>query len=205
LAISLAQNSHEPILLIDADLRSPDLHNLFDHELDPGLVETLHGKHAPAETIRTTWCKNLHLMPAGRLNCSPHLLLGNGNFETLLSQLRHAYRYIVVDAPPVLPASDSLILANAADGTLLATMRDVSRTTQVREASQRLQHAGANLLGAVLSGVPMRTYTQRYGTYGVGRGMEEEYDEGYEEAEYAEAGHDDAENQAAETEQHEPG
>lgn len=166
LAISLAQASHEPILLIDADVRAPDLHVMFDISLEPGLVDVLDGVATADAVIHPTWCENLEFLPAGRLHKSPHLLLGNGNFRRVLDDLRSRYRYIVVDAPPVLPASDALIIAHAADGTLVATMRDVSRARHVREACTRLRTAGANLLGAVLSGVPMRTYARRYGSYG---------------------------------------
>jgi Mrp family chromosome partitioning ATPase len=71
----------------------------------------------------------------------------------------------VVDAPPVLAASEALFIAREADGTLLCTMRDVSRGGQVKLACERLRAAGVRPLGAVLSGVPLNRYTRTYGGY----------------------------------------
>lgn len=165
LAISLAETAAEPVLLIDGDLRAPDLHEIFDVASNPGLAEVLAGRRRVADAVTPTWCANLHFMPAGRRSHNPHALLGNGKLRSLLDRLRPSYRYIVIDAPPVLPASDALIIANAADGTLLSTMRDVSRAPQVKRACEQLQGCGARLVGAVLSGVPYHYYESRYGQY----------------------------------------
>ena len=84
----------------------------------------------------------------------------------LVAKLRTQYRYIVIDTPPVLSASESLVVAKAADGTLICTLRETSRTAQVRETYHRLHNVGAQVIGVVLSGVPTRTYAYKYGSYG---------------------------------------
>ncbi|HJT33788.1 MAG TPA: hypothetical protein VJ783_17205 [Pirellulales bacterium] len=165
LAISLANSSQEPTLLIDADLRAPDLHRRFETSLAPGLVDVLSGAVSPDEAIVHDLGSHLHLLTAGRLDQSPHGLLGKGAFRALLDSLRPHYRTIVIDGPPVLAASEALFVAREADGTLLCAMRDVSRAHQVKLACERLRAAGARPLGAVLSGVPMQRYTRTYGSY----------------------------------------
>jgi Mrp family chromosome partitioning ATPase len=96
---------------------------------------------------------------------SPHRLAGNGEFAGLLDKLRGMYRYIIVDTPPILPASEALVMARAADAAVLCARRDYSRVDQVAEAYARLQAAGVKAAGAVLNGIPVRNYAQRYGSY----------------------------------------
>lgn len=170
LAISLANSSQEPTLLIDADLRAPDLHRRFETSLAPGLVDLLSGTAPLDEAIVQDLGvhdlgSHLHLLTAGRLDQSPHGLLGKGAFRALLDALRPHYRFIVVDGPPVLAASEALFVAREADGTLLCAMRDVSRAHQVKLACERLRAAGVRPLGAVLSGIPLHHYTRTYGNY----------------------------------------
>ena len=164
LAVSLARSSPEPVLLIDADMRNPDIHELFEIKPEPGLVDVLDHRCSLKEAVVETWSKNLYVLPAGQLTKSPHVLLGNGAFKAVVSEARSAYRYIVVDCPPVLPVSDALVIARSADGTLISTMRDVTRAHQVKLACERLVAAGAKLIGAVLSGVPAGSYVSRYGS-----------------------------------------
>ena len=174
LAVSLARNVRQPILLIDADLRAPDLQEIFEVPLSPGLADVLSGKCQPHEAIVVKSNHGVHVLPAGRLAGTPHAVLGHGVFLNLIAELRTQYRYIIVDAPPVLAASEALMLAAAADGTLVCTMREITRGPQLRLACGRLAAAGAKLVGAVISGVPSRSWEYKYGYYGYGVGRDVE-------------------------------
>ena len=165
LAVSLAAATGEPTLLIDGDLRSPDVHRVFGVDLSPGLADVLAGELTDEEVIETDFNQTLHLMTAGRLGTSPHRLLGGGEFRALLARLRGVYRYIVIDTPPLLPASEALILARAADAAILSARRDFSRLDQVTEAYSRLRAAGVSFAGVVLNGIPTRHYAYKYGNY----------------------------------------
>jgi capsular exopolysaccharide synthesis family protein len=169
LAVSLAAATGEPTLLIDGDLRSPDIHRVFGVDLSPGLSDVLAGDLTDEDAIETDFNQTLHLMTAGRLSTSPHRLLGGGEFRTLLARLRGVYRYIVIDTPPLLPASEALILARAADAAILSARRDYSRLDQVTEAYTRLRSAGVAFAGVVLNGIPVRHYAYKYGSYGYRR------------------------------------
>lgn len=169
LAVSLAAATGEPTLLIDGDLRSPDVHRVFGVDLSPGLAEVLSGELTDEEAIETDFNQTLHLMTAGRLATSPHRLLGSGEFRALLARLRGVYRYIVIDTPPLLPASEALILSRAADAAILSARRDFSRLDQVTEAYSRLRAAGVSFAGVVLNGIPTRHYAYKYGNYGYRR------------------------------------
>ncbi len=169
LAISLARASGKKTLLIDGDMRCPDIHNVFDIPLEPGLAEVLSGECSLEDAIVTDWSDHVHLVPAGKLRMSPHKLLGNGSAEELLASISDIYRYVIIDTPPVLAASEALVLAKAADASLICAMQDVSRIDQVAAACHRLESAGSRPVGTVLNGVPTKRYAYRYGSYAYSR------------------------------------
>lgn len=175
LAVSVASATNRPTLLIDGDMRSPDLHRIFDIDLSPGLCEVLKGECNVEEALETGFSETLHLLTAGNLNVSPHRLLGGNKFADLVMRLRDIYDFIIIDTPPILPASEALLLANAADAAILCARRDFSRVDQMSEAFQRLRSSGARIVGAVLNGIPPQQYAYRYGSYYYNRPMRESH------------------------------
>ncbi|MBN1910414.1 MAG: polysaccharide biosynthesis tyrosine autokinase [Pirellulales bacterium] len=169
LAVSIARASGQPTLLIDGDMRSPDIHRKLDIPLEPGLAQVLNHECTLEEAIVTDWSKYLHLLPAGVLRASPHKLLGNGAVRPLFDQIRESYRYVIIDTPPILAASEALVLAKAADAALVCAMRDVSRIDQIRRTEQRLASAGTKPIGVVLNAVPGSRYAYQYGNYAYSR------------------------------------
>jgi len=165
LALSIARASGAPTLLIDGDMRSPDVHHALETSVEPGLADVLAHRCGLKEAIVTDLNEDMHFLPAGRIDTSPHKLLGNGVLRSLLDEARASYRYIIVDTPPVLAAAEALILASAADASLICAMRGVSRLDQVKRAHERLVAAGARPVGVVLNGIPAKRYAYRYGTY----------------------------------------
>ena len=169
LAVSIARASGEKTLLIDADMRAPNVHQIFQIPNDRGVADVLAKDCNVHEAISTEYSELLHLLPAGELKASPHKLVGNDSFSDMISRLRRDYRYILIDTPPVLSAGESLVLSVAADATLICAMRNFSRTEQVREAYDRLVRADAKPIGIVLNGVPAHRYSYSYGRYGYGQ------------------------------------
>lgn len=165
LAVSIARATREPTLLIDGDMRSPEIHDIFSVECGPGLAEVLKGDQSAEDAIEMDFSDNLHLLTAGRLSANPHSLLGNGRFAEVIEKLRTKYRYIIIDSPPILPANEALVIARVADAAILCVRRDFSRMDQTREAFKRLETAGVKVAGAVLNGIPMTNYAHRYGSY----------------------------------------
>jgi tyrosine-protein kinase Etk/Wzc len=146
-------------------MRAPDIHRIFGIASHPGLCELLQGDCSIDDVIGATDDQTLHILTAGELDCSPHRLVGSNAFGLLVEKFRQTYDYIVIDTPPILAASESLLIASAADAAIVCVRRDFSRVDQVVEAYSRLQSAGVNTAGAVLNGVPMQTYAYRYGSY----------------------------------------
>lgn len=164
LAVSWARGATDPVLVIDADTRNPNLHELFDIDNEPGLVDVLEGKAELASVIRD-WGNQVHVIPAGALESSPHRLFSGSAFSAFIAELRQKYRRIIIDVPPVLAAGESLQIAKEADGVLMCAMRDHSKADQMRLAYNKLQMAGVRCMGIVLNGTSVSSYTYRYGAY----------------------------------------
>ena len=165
LAVNMAWVSGKRILLIDGDMRSPDIHSVFGISLDPGLVEILTRDCSVEDAIVRDEKNCTDVLPAGKLRTNPHRLLGNGKMTSFMEEIRSRYDFIIIDTPPILAASESLVLARAADRSLICALQDSSRIEQVRKAHERLAEAGGHPIGIVLNGVPTSTYLYRYGAY----------------------------------------
>ena len=166
LAVSFARSTGEPTILIDGDMRAPDIHWVFGSELEPGLVDVLKDDCSIEDAIDTNFSDQLHVLSAGKLKNNPHRLLSSGAFAKLTNELKKTYRHIIIDTPPVLPASESLVIGRVADAVSMCVRRDYSRMDQVCEAHRRLRNAGVNVVGAVINGIPVQQYANKYGTYG---------------------------------------
>jgi capsular exopolysaccharide synthesis family protein len=165
LVVSLARSTSSKVLLIDGDLRAPDVHHVFGREMTAGLVGYLNGTDEWQNLVDREWNESIHILTSGHLKGSPHRILSNGRFEKLIQEARQEYDYIVIDTPPVLPASEALLFAKCADAVLMCALRDKSRIEQLVQAYHRLESSGAKVAGSVLSGVPVKEYASYYGDY----------------------------------------
>jgi capsular exopolysaccharide synthesis family protein len=162
LALSLCQ-ADKRVVLIDADLRRPRLHQVFAARGEPpparGLSSLLQGE-APLDDVVVSGPPgappNLDVIPCGPTPEHPAELLESAALGRQLAELRERYDVIVLDSPPVLPVADPLILARAVDGVVLVPR--VGRTTrgQLLRTVEQLRRADARLLGLVLNEVDER-------------------------------------------------
>ena len=169
LAVNMAWVSGKRTLLIDGDMRSPDIHNVFDIPQEPGLAEILTGDCSVEDAIVRNEKNYTDVLPAGKARTNPHRLLGNGALEPFMEEVRSKYDHIIIDTPPILAASEALVLARMADRSLMCAMKDSSRIDQIKKAHERLVLAGGQPIGIVLNGVPTSHYLHRYGVYAYSR------------------------------------
>lgn len=169
LAVSFASATKTPTLIIDADLRAPDVAEVLGTPGRPGFAEVLEEKVTLSDAIRRVGDTNTYVLPAGRAKGNPHHLVDSTKVAKLLESLRPNFPHIIIDTPPVLSASESLIYAKAADYVVYCALRDTTRAKQLRSAVSRLHDAGAQIAGAVLSGMPVNSYAYAYGVYGASR------------------------------------
>jgi succinoglycan biosynthesis transport protein ExoP len=165
LAIAMAQ-SGKRILLVDADLRRPNVHNLFRVAQEIGLSESLQGEIDVLNAVRPTVIQGLSLLTAGTLPTNPAEVLSSPRLREILATVRDEFDYVLVDAPPLLAVSDPCILAQHTDGLLIVTRINKntrSAAVRVREiiASQEIR-----VLGAVANGAVQGQGSTGYSYYG---------------------------------------
>ncbi|MEM8668679.1 MAG: polysaccharide biosynthesis tyrosine autokinase [Planctomycetota bacterium] len=165
LALSIAKASGKTVLLVDADVRCPDQHEIFGLEMGQGLCGVLSKEAKLSDVANSSLGDLIHIVPAGRLNCSPHRLITPDSMKEFIDEALESYSYVVIDTAPVLSAGEALAVASAVDSTLLCVMRDVSRVDSVTRTTRRLEAVGASIAGTVFSGVAPRQYAYRYGNY----------------------------------------
>jgi capsular exopolysaccharide synthesis family protein len=174
LAVTLSQLGSGEILLVDGDMRRPNLHELLDVKQAPGLSTFLTGQAPLPAVLKETRIPNLYTIPAGRTPLNPAELLASARLRQALELLGERFTHIVFDVPPLIGVSDALILAPRLEGTILVLRQGRAG----RDAAQRgiglLRSVHARLLGVILNDVDLRRagagYHGYYGYYGYGYG-----------------------------------
>ena len=175
LSVSLAQ-SGKRVLLIDADLRRPAIHQILRIPQGIGLSELLSGKSQLSDVIRPSVVENLSVMTTGTPPANPAETLSLSAFADLIHTVRDEYDFVLVDAPPLLAVSDSSVMARNVDGVLLvARLNKNSRSALIR-VRELLMDQDIPVIGAVVNGVPAKggheygyTYYGEYATPSVHR------------------------------------
>lgn len=169
LAGSFAQRGLR-VLLIDADLRNPRLHNVFGVPREPGLSSVFFGEASLEDVVRPTSLWGLRLLTAGADPGSPAELLSDPQFQAMIDELRGSFDLIVIDTPPVLAAADAAILAAEADAVLMVVRAGQTNRGAAEEAMQQILFAGGRVVGAVLNDpdAQLQHYGQYYQAYSYG-------------------------------------
>ena len=147
----LAQAGHQ-VILVSADLRGPTLHHIFGLQNGRGLsTAVLEGKNIE-RLLKGTLIPNLFLLNAGPEPEDPAALLSSpGTAQVFDSLLALKPDFILVDAPPVLSVSDAMVLSRQVDGTVVTWNAEDFKAPALAGARDRLDRAGANILGAIYS------------------------------------------------------
>ena len=156
-------------LLIDADLRKPQVGRHLELPLKPGLGDVLVGESTVEEAAHTI-ATGLAVLTAGSEVPSPADLMTTPTLAAVFEQLRCEYQYIVVDTPPIGAVADALILAGSADGVVVVTGAEMVPRKAVAHTLERLAESGARVLGVVLNRAQLRRgsssyYGRYYGQY----------------------------------------
>jgi capsular exopolysaccharide synthesis family protein len=161
LAASLAR-SGKRTLLLDGDLRHPNVHVALGLDLRAGLPEVLRGEVSADEAVQPTAIDGLFAVTGGACDYAAITALSRPESAAVIKHYREGFDHVVIDAGPVLAFADVLLLGQLSDIAIVATMRDVSRMPQVTSAVDRLRSVGIRVLGAVVNGVtdsaPRRLY-----------------------------------------------
>jgi capsular exopolysaccharide synthesis family protein len=178
-ALSLARaiaSTGESVVLLDCDVRQPEIGRLINEPEAKGLVDCLQGRADLAAVIRRDPLSKLDIVPAGAVDAGSLGLFMSDELQALLGELRERYRLVLLDAPPALAMADARIVAHLADATLLCVRWRDTPLGVVRRSFDLLEDAHATVVGAVLTRVDPRVhlrsgfadaeiYHPRYGGY----------------------------------------
>jgi capsular exopolysaccharide synthesis family protein len=153
-------------LIVDCDLRAPDVHRAFGLPNPYGIVDVLSGEQDLQEACHVP-VPGLKVLSTGPIPPYPAELLSSRRFVELMDQVRTQFDYVLVDTPPMQAVSDSLIIAPQSDGVLLVLDAQKTRKGTVRKHVRDLESVGSRVLGTVMNNarVPRDNYrTYEYGS-----------------------------------------
>lgn len=160
LAIAISQMIGEHVLLIDADLRRPDLQNFFGMAPKPGLSEYLEHDLDLRQLLVKTEFDKLTLLQAGKVPANSTELLSSDRMRHLVREVKSRYpdRYIIIDSPPVLSTSEPNVLANQVDGVILVVRAGMTPRELIEDVIESLNPD--KIMGVVMNDV--RAETSKY-------------------------------------------
>ena len=146
----------ESVLLVDANLRSPSLHQAFNLEQRNGLSELFQVKKSLSDVIKKTIVANLSVITSGAPHPNPFSLFGADSIEPIVDMMKEQADWVLFDAPPVNAYNDSTSLAEKTDGVVLVVEAEKTRWEVAQKARRQLEQCGVRILGAVLNRRQMR-------------------------------------------------
>jgi protein-tyrosine kinase len=149
LAHALARQQNCRVLLIDADLRRPDLHLGFEAPSSPGLSEYLRGEASEMAVIQRGLPEYLCFIAGGSKPQNPAELITNGRLKSLLETIGPVFDWVILDSPPTLPVSDAMTLAELCDGVLTVVRAAQTGFDSAQKSCHQLREK--NLLGVALN------------------------------------------------------
>ncbi len=172
LAFTCAQGGYS-VLIVDADLRRPTQHKLFEVNNNIGLTNYLTTNITLEEVILSTSVENLSLMPSGILPADAVGILNSQRMSDMIAELKTRYDIIFFDSPPILGVSDGAVLASEVDQSIIIVQHRRFPRAMLLRVKQAIQNVGGTVLGVVLNNVDLRHdpnyayYTSYYEYYAV--------------------------------------
>lgn len=150
-AITLSRDCKLNVLLVDANLRSPSLHEVFNIKYNQGLFQLLNKKEEKKSLFKKVGHGNLYVIPCGENSSGPMNLFESKRFSETLKRMRDEFDYVIFDAPPVNGYFDSIMIGTKVDGVILVAESGKARKQVAIKAKQELEEAGAKILGVILN------------------------------------------------------
>lgn len=164
LALGMAELGSR-VLVIDADLRRPSQHQIWEIPNRLGFSNLLVDEILIANLPIIEEKHNLHLLPSGALPPNPTVLIDSKSYRNVLEQLKNEYDYIFIDAPPVTVASDAVLLGKFADGLIFISRPEIANRAAINSAKEILSHAQQTVLGVIINGVNVKNESSSYYYY----------------------------------------
>ncbi len=164
LALTFAAHG-EKVVIIDCDLRKPNIHKSFRIENLKGVIDVCAGTQTIDQVVNRNVHPNLDVIPAGGRAKNPTQILNSKNFELMLSDLRKRYDRVFVDTPPLAAVSDALIILPLMDGSLFTIFFNRVRRKAAQFSARKLLEVNVPCFGAVLNGLNLAVSGYYYAQY----------------------------------------
>lgn len=165
LAVTLAMSGRR-VTVVDCDLRRPRVHEFFGVSNEIGFTSVLLGDQPLSSALQRVVLRDgavIQMLPSGPLPPNPAELLGTTRVAELIAALKNDSDYVLIDAPPVLPVTDAVVLASRVDGVMLVATCKVTGRRHLNQALNSFRAADSPLLGLIVNGAPSTTsYSYEY-------------------------------------------
>lgn len=161
LAITIAQTGIN-VLIIDGDLRKPEIHKILKLSTEPGLTNALRGFCELNDAIQKTPYKNLDVLVSGHIPPNPVELLSSDEMAKLLETVKKSYDYIFIDVPPINSVTDVAVLSNLVSGIILIVRHCVTTFDDISSAIEKLKLVNGKILGFIMNDVNERINHKGY-------------------------------------------
>lgn len=152
LAVMLASEIGRKTLLVDGDLRKPEIHTLFNLKKSPGLSDLLSGKASVDDILKAPAVRDLYILPAGSVSSNPSELLRRPEAKELIAKLKLRFDHIIIDTPPIMPVSDSRIIGGFCDGVIMVVRSDATSMKVIHDAFWLMETAHVKPMACILTG-----------------------------------------------------
>jgi len=164
LAIVFAQDEKK-VLLVNADLRRPMIHDIFGLNNDKGLANFLTGDAKLEEIIHRQVLQNLDVITSGVIPDNPSEILGSNAMREFIKLVKKNYDIILFDTPPLLAVTDAAVLARETDGVVIVASAGSTQVNALKPVTQYLNSVGTKILGVVLNNYDIRQVVGRRSSY----------------------------------------
>jgi len=148
---SLGPSKEKGTLMVDANLRSPRLHEFFGVPNETGLADVLNGSQDLASAAARIGDEQFFLLPSGVTSTTPGALITVTRFSRFLAEARKRYALVLIDAPPIIPFAETPLIASIADGLVLIIESERTKREIVNRAKMAVLEAGGSVIGVVLN------------------------------------------------------
>lgn len=152
-AIALAQQVNTRVLVIDCDLRRPQLHNALSVSPSPGITNYLNGECSRDEVIRATNVDNLHAVTFGAIPPNPSELLASGDMKDFVKSVESEYDFIIFDTPPVGLVIDAIPIIKYSDGVVLVVKHNETTYPALKKVIDVISRNGGKILGVIVNNI----------------------------------------------------
>jgi len=168
LALILA-SSGERVLLVDADMRKPRVHTIFDYDNVSGLLQFLTGEKDFDSTVKYSGISNLYVATSGGTTNNPAELISSENMKRFLQNASAHYSIIIIDTPPVTLVTDAALLSSLCTGTILIAEGGKTTKEFLTRSKELLKNVKANILGVIVNNISLTQNSYSYPQYYYGK------------------------------------